>query len=79
MVDVSAQTLWMTTVHVRAGEFGALPNDFLNGIKEVSFGSNLAPCTYGKHASLHPNNKTMLGRTTIVYVPQSPPTAIRHQ
>jgi hypothetical protein len=52
-------------VHLRAGEFGALPDDLLNGVKEVAFGSNLAPCTYGKHASLHVNDETILGSSDV--------------
>ena len=52
-------------MHVRAGEFGALPDDLLNGIKEVPFSSNLAPCTYGKHASLHVDCETMQGSNDV--------------
>jgi hypothetical protein len=79
MVDISARTVRRTTWHVRAGEFGTLPDDLLNGVEEVTFGSNLAPRTNGKHASLHVNGKAMLGLVTIVYIPQSPPTAIQHR
>lgn len=79
MVDVSVRTPWKTTLHLRAGEFGALPDDLLNGVKEVTFGSNLAPCTNGKHTSLHVNCETMLGSVTIVYTPQSRPTLIQHR
>ena len=78
MVDISERTLWRTTLHVRAGEFGALPDNLLNGVKEVTFGSNLAPRTNGKHASLHVNGEIMLGTVMIAYTPQSPLTVILH-
>jgi hypothetical protein len=48
----SVLELQATGVHLRAREFGALPDDLLNGIEEVTFCSDLAPRTYSKHPSL---------------------------
>lgn len=42
----------VTGDHLRAGEFRALSHYLLNSIKEVTFGSNLTPCAYCKHARL---------------------------
>jgi len=39
--------------HLRARELSALSNNLLDGVKEVTFSSDLAPGAYGKHPSLN--------------------------